>query len=105
MDDHLTLTLMLDRAQIGELGRILCATLGGIPAPAAPPTPISGQDRLLTVPEVCDLLGVSRNTVYGWRYQRVGPPSIQIGRNLRYRRSDITRWLDGQASSCQSPTG
>jgi len=99
MEDNITLSLTLNRNQLRELGRILFADLGATLAPAEVTTPPTGQDRLLTVPEVCDLLGLSRNTVYGWRDQATSPPFVRIGRNLRYRRSDLTRWLDEQASA------
>ena len=45
-------------------------------------------DRLLTVEDLADWLGVPVATVYAWRYRRSGPPSYKVGRHLRYRRSD-----------------
>jgi excisionase family DNA binding protein len=32
-------------------------------------------------------------TLYQWRSRGVGPPGYKIGRHVRYRRSDVERWL------------
>ncbi len=51
------------------------------------------MDRLLTAPEVAEILGVHVN--YVWAEAKRGRiPSITIGRNRRFRRQDIDRWLD-----------
>ena len=51
------------------------------------------MDRLLTAPEVAEILGVHVN--YVWAEAKRGHiPSILIGRNRRFRRDDIERWLD-----------
>ena len=49
--------------------------------------------RLLTIADLAVLLSVPRSTVYGWRSQGIGPPSIKIGGHVRYRRADIDRWM------------
>ena len=50
-------------------------------------------DQLLTVEELADYLGVPVATIYAWRYHRQGPPGFRVGRHLRFRRSDIERWI------------
>ncbi len=52
------------------------------------------RDQLLTVKELADYLGVPVATLYQWRYRREGPPGFRVGRYLRYRRSDIERWIE-----------
>lgn len=55
----------------------------------------SGEDgELLTLKEVAELLDVSTNTIYYWRWQGTGPKGHKVGKHVRYRRSDIDAWLD-----------
>jgi excisionase family DNA binding protein len=48
----------------------------------------------LTPDQLAELLQVSRKTIYDWRRKGTGPPAALIGRHLRYRRSDVTRWVN-----------
>jgi excisionase family DNA binding protein len=51
------------------------------------------MERLLTAHEVAEILGVHVN--YVWAEAKAGRiPSISIGRNRRFRREDIERWLE-----------
>ncbi len=52
------------------------------------------RDQLLTVEELADYLGVPVATVYQWRYRRQGPPGFRVGKHLRFRWSDIERWIE-----------
>lgn len=55
------------------------------------------MDRLLNVPEVAALLGVSRPTIYRL-VQLEGLPSIRLAeRTLRFRVQDIEKWLEARA--------
>jgi excisionase family DNA binding protein len=49
---------------------------------------------LWTVQEVADYLRVPVQTLYSWRARRAGPPARRVGKYLRYRPDDVTRWLD-----------
>ena len=51
--------------------------------------------RLINVEELSAWLGVPVATIYGWRYRQEGPPSYKVGRHLRFRVSEIEKWLDG----------
>lgn len=51
-------------------------------------------DELLDLDEVAAWLKVSTHTAYRWRHEGKGPPVIKVGGGLRYRRSDVDRWLD-----------
>lgn len=53
-------------------------------------------DRLLTVTELADYLGVPVATVYAWRYRREGPPGFRVGKYVRYRWSDVQEWIQSQ---------
>lgn len=37
------------------------------------------------------------STIYEWRYKRVGPPGVKVGRHVRFRRADVERWLAERA--------
>jgi excisionase family DNA binding protein len=51
------------------------------------------MERLLTAHEVAEIFGVHVN--YVWAEAKAGRiPSISIGRNRRFRREDIERWLE-----------
>jgi predicted DNA-binding transcriptional regulator AlpA len=51
-------------------------------------------DRLWSVREVAQYLGVSVATVYGWRSADFeGPPGRLIGKHLRYRPDDVRAWV------------
>jgi excisionase family DNA binding protein len=52
------------------------------------------KDRLISVDELADYLGVSVATLYQWRYRREGPPGFRVGRHVRYRWTDIEEWIE-----------
>ncbi|GAA1028007.1 hypothetical protein GCM10009557_11460 [Virgisporangium ochraceum] len=57
----------------------------------------SGAVRPLASPaEVAEFLGVSVSTLVDWRYRRRGPAWATVGRHVRYRWSDVERWLTAQ---------
>jgi predicted DNA-binding transcriptional regulator AlpA len=39
-------------------------------------------------------LGKPKNTLYAWHSRGQGPRAIRVGNTLRYRRSEVERWLD-----------
>ncbi len=51
-------------------------------------------DRLLTVEDLAEYLDVPVATVYAWRYRRQGPPGFRVGKHLRFRWSDVERWIE-----------
>ncbi|ADP79352.1 helix-turn-helix transcriptional regulator [Pseudofrankia inefficax] len=55
------------------------------------------QDRLWTVGDLAEYLGVPVNTIYKWRTTGEGPTGLRIGRHVRYRREDVTAWLATRA--------
>ena len=51
-------------------------------------------DRLLTVKEVGELIGLDRVTIYRLRQQGRFPRPIQLGkRTIRWRTSEIQEWI------------
>ena len=55
------------------------------------------MERLMTPPEVADLLQIPVSTLYRWRYERRGPASVRVGRVLRYKPSELQAWIESQA--------
>jgi len=49
---------------------------------------------LLTESQAAQLLQISIRTLQAWRLRRSGPPYVQLGRAVRYRRSDLMGWID-----------
>ncbi len=50
----------------------------------------------MTAEEVSEYLKVPVATLYAWRYRKVGPPALRVGRHLRYRESDVVKWLESR---------
>ncbi len=55
------------------------------------------MEPLLSVEQLAQILGVPEATVRQWRYLGTGPRGIRVGRYVRYRPSDVQRWLDERA--------
>ncbi len=51
-------------------------------------------ERLLTVHEVADWLGLTAGTLRYWRHVHRGPRSLSVGGAVRYRASDVEAWLE-----------
>lgn len=62
-------------------------------------------ETLLKPRELAELLQVSRFTLAHWRRPAVasGPPYIQVGRAIRYRRTDVERWLRERDQTSAEP--
>ncbi len=50
--------------------------------------------RLLDQKEVAEMLGVSTKTLECWRWKKIGPEYIKIGRLARYMDSVIMAYID-----------
>ncbi|MBO3752512.1 helix-turn-helix domain-containing protein [Streptosporangiaceae bacterium NEAU-GS5] len=56
---------------------------------------VGGSNRLLSVQEVADYLGVPKKTVYAcWRSW--GLHVYKVGRHLKFRQRHVEDWLDDQ---------
>jgi excisionase family DNA binding protein len=59
---------------------------------------LGGSNRLLTVEEVADYLGVPKKTVYAcWR--EWGLRGYRVGRHLRFRVRHVEEWLERQEAA------
>lgn len=64
------------------------------------------SEPLLAIDDLAAYLRVPSKTIRGWRLRRAGPPVIKVGRALRYRASDVERWLEEHTvSSLAEPDG
>jgi excisionase family DNA binding protein len=96
-------------------------TLWSCPSPNCPPTDIppkevdepgeetsDAPDQILTTHDVAELLKVPLNAIYKWNKSGTGPPFYVIGKDNRYRKSDVQRWWaerDGGQAVCSSECG
>ncbi len=62
---------------------------------SAPATTLSLLDGVLSLSELCGQLQVSAQTIYDLRSQGRGPRGFRVGRELRFRVSEIEAWLTG----------
>lgn len=60
--------------------------------------------RVLTVPEVADVLRVTTKTVYAL-IKRGELPSFRIGRAVRCRQEDVERFIDDRATEAKLAGG
>ena len=60
------------------------------------------EDVFLTTEEVLEYLQVNLRTVY--RLIKAGKiPAVRVGRQWRFRKADIDRWLEGQQARTPGP--
>ena len=64
---------------------------------------VKSMDRLLTAEQVAELLGLTKRCLANWRYRGGGPKYLKIGhKTVRYRYSDLMRWLEDRKFSNSS---
>jgi hypothetical protein len=51
-------------------------------------------DALLMEVHAAEFLSLSVRTLQAWRLRGDGPPFVQAGRAVRYRRSDLVLWIN-----------
>jgi predicted DNA-binding transcriptional regulator AlpA len=54
-----------------------------------------GSYRLMDQKDVAAMLGISVKTLESWRWKKVGPRFIKLGRLARYRMSDVLAYVQG----------
>ncbi len=75
-------------------------------APHLPPALGDDPDRLMLQDEMCAHLGgISVRTLRYWTANGTAPPSIRIGKHLRYRVGDYRAWLATRARDDARPAG
>jgi len=62
-------------------------------------------ERLMSMTDLSEMLGVPIHTLYRWRHKGDGPVGYRIGRHVKYRRAtdhSPLRRLGEQASICHA---
>ena len=54
-----------------------------------------GDHEILTLEEVATYLRLKPQTIYKWAQEK-RIPAVKLGKEWRFRRSILDRWLDGQ---------
>jgi predicted DNA-binding transcriptional regulator AlpA len=62
---------------------------------------LSDQDRLLSVREAAELLGLSHETLYGYRHHAYRRPAgfplgFKLGGRLKWSQRELLAWVDKQ---------
>ena len=57
---------------------------------------MNNLEPLISAQQLADYLEVPVATLYAWRHRGEGRPGFRAGRHLRYRKSDIDRWIKGR---------
>jgi excisionase family DNA binding protein len=52
------------------------------------------REELIGPEEAATILGIEVATLYSWRHRKMGPKSYSVGRKVKYKASDIDRWLE-----------
>lgn len=53
-------------------------------------------ERLLSVREVAEWLGLGEGTIYNLRSRGEGPPGFRVGGLVKYDRAEVSQWLQQQ---------
>lgn len=62
------------------------------------------DDRWLSVDEISDYLGISKDTVYTWISAK-GMPAHRVGRLWKFKREEVDGWVkSGGAADRSCPT-
>lgn len=52
------------------------------------------MNKLWSIQDLADYLGVPVQTVYQWRMKDYGPRGVKVGKHVRFRPAEVERWLD-----------
>lgn len=59
-------------------------------------------ERLWTIHEVSEFLGIPVATLHQWRYLGTGPEAFRVGKHLRYDPDAVRAWLAARCTSRRS---
>jgi len=63
------------------------------------------MEKLLSVDEVADYLGIPVNTLYQWRHKGTGPMAFRVGLFLRYDPAAVRNWLADHSEPTEASHG
>jgi excisionase family DNA binding protein len=57
---------------------------------------LEARDKLMSLTDVSEMLGIPVHTLYRWPYKGHGPAGYRVGRHVRYRREAVELgWSSG----------
>ncbi|MFJ9523100.1 helix-turn-helix transcriptional regulator [Kitasatospora sp. NPDC101801] len=59
-------------------------------------------DKLWTLQELAEFLGVPKQSIYQMNWKGTGPRSFKVGRHRRYDPRDVQQWLETRSSDAGS---
>ena len=59
------------------------------------------EDRWLSVEEICDYLGVKRDTVYKWINDK-SMPAHRVGRLWKFKKEQVDSWVEAGGAADKS---
>lgn len=59
-------------------------------------------DKLWSLQELADFLGVPKQSIYQMNWKGTGPRSFKVGRHRRYDPCDVRQWLETRSSDAGS---
>ena len=94
-----TLAMRLDALALAAqlLAQDLRSGLADLSA-LSPSVPVDHADALLSATELAKLLSIDSRTLRRWRHQGRAPKPLKGQDPLRWRRSDVERWIEGHAA-------
>lgn len=57
------------------------------------------NESLMSLDDLAAYLGKPKGTIYQWRKRGYGPRAYRLGKELRYRRTEVDQWLEGLLES------
>jgi excisionase family DNA binding protein len=58
---------------------------------------VRARDKLMSLRDASEMLGIPVHTLYRWRCKGDGPAGYRVGRHVRYRRDAVDAWLEQRA--------
>lgn len=55
--------------------------------------------KLLSIDDLAQRLQVPKATLYAWRSRGTGPKGFRVGVQVRYRETDVERWIEQQLAN------
>jgi excisionase family DNA binding protein len=52
------------------------------------------DDRMMTVEDLAEYLGLPIGTIYKQRSEETDPPGYRVGKFVRWKRSEVDAWLE-----------
>ncbi|NYH13458.1 helix-turn-helix transcriptional regulator [Paraburkholderia bryophila] len=84
--------------------RAACAQTYSATANAGPSSMATDatQRRIIRLPEVCRLIGLSRSVVYARIKQKQFPAPIKLGYSSGWIESEVQAWIDGRIDATRN---